>query len=321
MRDNALKSLGVFLQTPKEIPSLELLKLWRALFYSMWFCDRPLTQQALADDLANLVTTISPINFATFLDAFWVIMAREWEGLDRYRLDKFYLLLRRYFAATLRRLKAQNWDEDWVDDFLKLMEHIPLNLDETKVPNGIRFHIFDIFLDEFERVMKEDDIAFTKGISASKGKKKTKAAPPQEEKFETDNVPEYHTVNSDGEEESDEDGDEDNSDDSDEEEDEGWVEETEEEKALNEHIAKKNQEEEQTEREKEWEVIAKKIKENDVPLKKLLKSVETLATKSKFRLLREAAQEVLDDERLCVWGIANPKPKDEDDDDEFTGFD
>lgn len=307
----------MFLQTSKEIPSFELLKLWRALFYSVWLCDRPLTQQALTDDLANILIKIHSINFSTFLDAFWVIMAREWEGLDRYRLDKFYLLIRRYFAASLRRLKNQNWDDDWTDDFLKLMEHIPLNLDNIKVPNGIRFHIFDIFLDEFERVMKEDDISFTKGIKS----KRTKKGIDEEDRLEIDNVPEYHTVNSDNEEESDDENSDDEDSESSDSEDEGWVEETEEEKSQKEKKKMDEQQREQIEREKEWVVIAKKIKENNVPLKKLLKPLESLATQSQYRLIRKAAQEVLDDERLIVWGVNKSSTlKEADSEEEFTGW-
>lgn len=277
----------------------------------MWLSDRPLTQQKLADDLADLLIRVQPINFFTFLDAFWVIMAREWEGLDRYRLDKFYLLLRRYFAASLRRLKAENWDEDWVDDFLKIMEHIPLNLDDLKVPNGIRFHLFDIFLDEFERIMKEGDTAFTKGISK-----------PLQSTKEEDKLPEYHTVDSDGEEESnDEDSDEDSEyDDDSEEEDEGWVEETEEEKAKKEQDKQKQLTKEQIERAKEWEILAKRIKEDDVPLKKLLQPLEDLAQKSVYEYIRVASQEVLDDERLVIWGVKEPKEEVVDSDEEWTGF-
>lgn len=154
-RDKALEALGKFLQTSKEIPEMELLKLWRGLFYSMWFSDRPRTQQKLADDLANLTTQLQSVNFFPFVDAFWVIMAREWENLDHHRLDKFLMLLRRYVAATFRRLKAEEWDEEWVADYGKMVQHVPLNVRDGKVSNGIRLHLFDIYLDELERVMKE----------------------------------------------------------------------------------------------------------------------------------------------------------------------
>lgn len=36
-------------------------------------------------------------------------MRREWVGIDRLRLDKFMLLIRKFFAAALRQLQACSW--------------------------------------------------------------------------------------------------------------------------------------------------------------------------------------------------------------------
>lgn len=64
--------------------------------------DKPLVQQALAAELANLLLIINPIPSTTtlttaeadaertkaalaFLDGFWKAMVREWSGLDRLR--------------------------------------------------------------------------------------------------------------------------------------------------------------------------------------------------------------------------------------------
>lgn len=288
---------------------MEILKLWRALFFSMWLSDRPLTQQKLADELADLLSQVEPINYSSFLDAFWIIIAREWEGLDRYRLDKFYLLVRRYVAASFRKLKQEQWDEDWVDDFITILKHIPLNLDDLKIPNGIRFHMFDIFLDEFERVMKEDDISFTKGVGLA-------IAPNTKDA----KLPEFHTADSDGEEESDSDA-SDSDDDSDEEEDEGYIPETEEEKAAKEQEKKAAEDSEEEARAKEWILLAKKIKENNVPLKKLLKPIEDIAKKSKYSHVKKGAQEVLEDPRLIVWGIVEAPEEEEEEEEVFAGFD
>lgn len=65
-----------------------------ALFYCMWMSDKPLVQQKLADDLADLVLCIRsshPGRIArtraslAFLEAFWSVIIREWAGLDRLR--------------------------------------------------------------------------------------------------------------------------------------------------------------------------------------------------------------------------------------------
>lgn len=150
-----MESLTKFLKAQRKFDELELQKLWRGLFYSMWFSDRPRTQQRLADDLAGLLMVINSKNFFGFLKAFWVIMAREWDSIDKHRVDKFYLLIRRYVAAALRRLQQEEWDEGWLKEYNDLVRQVPLNPHDMKVPNALRLHMFDIYIDEMERVFNE----------------------------------------------------------------------------------------------------------------------------------------------------------------------
>lgn len=46
-----------------------------------------------------------------FYTTFVRTMRREWLGIDRLRLDKFMMLIRKFFAASLRQLQAHDW---WV---------------------------------------------------------------------------------------------------------------------------------------------------------------------------------------------------------------
>ena len=83
-------------------------KLWKGLFYCQlqlgllfqqlttmsgyWMSDKPLVQQALANDLAELLLLIKPKDEAErltaaldFLEGFWRAIIREWQGIDRIR--------------------------------------------------------------------------------------------------------------------------------------------------------------------------------------------------------------------------------------------
>jgi Nucleolar protein,Nop52 len=52
-----------------------------------WMSDKPLVQQALSSELAELVLTISTMPASlSFLGAFWEATVREWNGIDRLRL-------------------------------------------------------------------------------------------------------------------------------------------------------------------------------------------------------------------------------------------
>jgi ribosomal RNA-processing protein 1 len=48
--------------------------------------DKPLVQQELSSELANLALVIPSLDSAVgFIRGFWEAMVREWAGIDRYR--------------------------------------------------------------------------------------------------------------------------------------------------------------------------------------------------------------------------------------------
>ncbi|GMG34735.1 unnamed protein product [Ambrosiozyma monospora] len=161
-RDQALETLKKFLSTrasSRPFSELELQKLWKGLYYTMWYCDRPRPQQRLANDLASLFSECIPAdNFAIFVQAFWVVMIKEWPDLDQWRLDKFYMLMRYVVRESFSKLKNEKWNEGLVDSYIKCLSEGVLSGD-VKIPNGIVFHIIDVWLDEFERVVFEKETA------------------------------------------------------------------------------------------------------------------------------------------------------------------
>ena len=88
--------------------------------------DGPRTQQRLANDLASLVNNMQEEHAFLFLECFWETMAREWDGIDALRMDKFLLLVRRYLASSLRYLMARDWVEDEVRRYMHILMGTPL---------------------------------------------------------------------------------------------------------------------------------------------------------------------------------------------------
>jgi Nucleolar protein,Nop52 len=104
-RDKAIKNLSVFLSDPSRdvLAKPDMDKLWKGIFYSLspftfkltvfsqystgfWMSDKPLVQQALATELADLVLTITTTSSSlAFLRGFWETTVREWNGIDRLR--------------------------------------------------------------------------------------------------------------------------------------------------------------------------------------------------------------------------------------------
>ncbi|KAK6344512.1 hypothetical protein TWF696_008146 [Orbilia brochopaga] len=156
-RDKAVESLKTYLSSSRTFTQADFLKLWKGLFYCMWLSDRPRTQQRLADELASLVDVVKPQNVFTFLETFWMTMTREWTSIDSLRMDKFMLLVRRYVAASLRYLRSNGWsDEDlWRNN--EILETLPLHPTNAKMPDGLRYHLIDIYLDELFKAAKVEE--------------------------------------------------------------------------------------------------------------------------------------------------------------------
>jgi len=77
------------------IEELELRKLWRGLFFCMWLADKAPVQAELAGKIAELVHCFNtPQGVRSWLLICGRTMRNEWGRLDKYRVDKYYVLLR-----------------------------------------------------------------------------------------------------------------------------------------------------------------------------------------------------------------------------------
>lgn len=123
----------------------------------MWSADKPRYQQALARDLASLCTVFSTTaNTLLFIRTFWQTMAREWTGIEALRMDKFLYLCRQYISTGFSLCAKNSWsDSEFRTEYLDILAEIPLAPREPKVPNGLRYHILDIYVDELDKVDAE----------------------------------------------------------------------------------------------------------------------------------------------------------------------
>ena len=74
------------------------------------------------------------------------------------RMDKYLYLIRCFLSVSLRSLARAGWkDEELLDDLMNTMADTPLNARDAKIPNGLRYHMLDIYLDELEKVDEEHE--------------------------------------------------------------------------------------------------------------------------------------------------------------------
>lgn len=149
---------------------IELAKLYKGLFYCYWMSDKPIVQQQLAQDLADLCLIIRPSKLPddpllaqvsttqaalTFWKGFWKALELEWQGVDRHRLDKYLLLMRRFVEVSFKILKRVDWHPRSIDHWARILKETVFNVSDPKVPLSITYHFSDTFLDELSRVLQK----------------------------------------------------------------------------------------------------------------------------------------------------------------------
>jgi len=119
----------------------------------MWMADKPLPQQRLAIDLAALVDVLPEEAVLPWLESFWMTMAREWRGIDVLRMNKFLLLVRVYLGAGFKWCGSNDWKHtSRMERYGDILRDTPLNPRDDKIPNGMRYHVVDIYVDELDKV-------------------------------------------------------------------------------------------------------------------------------------------------------------------------
>ncbi|KAI0892604.1 hypothetical protein F4806DRAFT_500009 [Annulohypoxylon nitens] len=185
IRTSALDTLRTFLTAPttaRKLTELDYLKLWKGLFYSVWMCDRPIPQQNLCAELADLLSVLPApsddecVVVIPFLRAFWATLSREWTAIDVLRMEKYLLLVRRVFSASLawaidgtKSKKSQKRAGVRADRMLRLFEEWPFEKtgDLAKVPVGLRLHVLDIWVDEVEKLELLGDTGDENSVDSS----------------------------------------------------------------------------------------------------------------------------------------------------------
>lgn len=152
VRDDTLLSLQRYLQSVTSFEAFSMLKLWKALYYCLWLADKAPIQQELIGRIASLTTVFARVDVSVlFLQQFFRILFREWSSLDQYRVEKFYSLIRSMLNKMLAMIVDSRFSDELMDRLLQLLYCEAL----VKRPNGIRFHIADIFIEELHKATEE----------------------------------------------------------------------------------------------------------------------------------------------------------------------
>ncbi|KAJ5753166.1 hypothetical protein N7520_010083 [Penicillium odoratum] len=286
VRDKAVESLTLFLSQKTDLSLVDLLKLWKGLFFCFYHSDRPLTQQALARAISyHIVPALPHATLHRFLRAFWITIGRDYHSIDRLRLDKYLFLIRCYvgvaFEVFLKGSKKTKADG-------KKRKSEDTGKKGGKKQKKAESAAVEVVEDKTELDAKWSDLAaYIDIIEEGPLCPLNYDVDQPEEDIEADFVPMPHGPD-----------------------------------GLRYHIADIWIDELEKVLEFEGEEGARKIK-GDVPMELILRPLEKLRSESAYRPVRTRVAEALDDDRLIEWGLrVRENPDDEvDTDGEWGGFD
>jgi len=148
IRDRAVEALKLWLQKRNGLTDTDFLKIWKCLFYCMWMCDKIPVQMELAHRLAELMHVFQEDDLAlSWFRMFARTLWREWQGLDHLRLDKYYAFVRKVVFQAVEWVRRKQWSQDGIKQVVCVLNAEILQ----KVPNGLRFHVADLYLSELAR--------------------------------------------------------------------------------------------------------------------------------------------------------------------------
>lgn len=157
-RDRALRKLTRWIRAKSgdentEFTEESLMKLWKGLFFCMWMSDKPFIQQELASSIAGLIHCFADrTQSLLYLDTFFKTMAREWFAIDRFRLEKFMMLVRRCFRQGVVCARGSAWEDEGIVDFCNTLKITALCPNSQEIPLGLRLHVADVYLQELARM-------------------------------------------------------------------------------------------------------------------------------------------------------------------------
>lgn len=154
-RNNAIRLLHSHLSSQPSVCDDDMRKIWKGLFYCFWHADKQPYQISLADSLSSLVASLprdlSLLYFSTFLST----IRREWSGIDSHRLDKFYLLIRRFLRKLFFLFHSNCWNSFLLDQFIPVLFERTLFASVTAqfLAPGVNYHISEVFLEELSEFL------------------------------------------------------------------------------------------------------------------------------------------------------------------------
>eukprot|EP00741_Cyanophora_paradoxa_P016912 tig00020943_g16333.t1 len=146
VRDKTVKVLSKWFSKQQHIGEADLIKIWKGLFYCMWHSDKPIVQMELAERLASMIHVFPGDRGLLYYKTFFETMCREWERIDRLRIEKYYALVRKFLEAGFAYAAKRDWDAEVVGCIAGVLASTVLDPTGQASPIGLALHVSEVFL-------------------------------------------------------------------------------------------------------------------------------------------------------------------------------
>ncbi|GIL67023.1 hypothetical protein Vafri_20412 [Volvox africanus] len=151
-REKGLHALKTWMLRKTDLNESDMMKIWKGLFYCFWHSDKAPVQAELAERLAATLTQLPEQTAYLYFTGFMSTIRREWFGIDRLRMDKFLMLIRKFIHSMLACLKASKWHADLVQMYAEYLHHHVMVPGDNLLAAGVTYHCGDVLLDELRGV-------------------------------------------------------------------------------------------------------------------------------------------------------------------------
>lgn len=147
VREASLTSLQSWLSANKgELQARELDRLWKALFYCIWMADRP---RVITSTIQHVIE-LTDVAGWPFLSSSFGCLMREWFGIDRHRVDKYYELANAALAKSIEIVLEQKTNESFTENMDAMLEMLQTQVWDRahKEGQGFTLHVLDMYIDK-----------------------------------------------------------------------------------------------------------------------------------------------------------------------------
>jgi len=151
VRDKGLKIVLSWLKKNGDnMDPIDMMKLWKSLWYAYWMSDKPLIQRELAINLALTINSLPDHQVPLWIAAFWETQQSSWESIDRHRIDKYLMLARLFLAETLKFIRERDWNSELIKDINEMYTDVSPLVPGVGKGVGLSIQFASMWITEFK---------------------------------------------------------------------------------------------------------------------------------------------------------------------------